>query len=91
MKEIQKNPSFGKMGNYTKQFHTTLSTPFFLNQSRTRIMESYWCSQKNDIVNLNDGKTSDLVLIPCRKGECAVWRGGECSHIRKVGNQSFRE
>jgi len=21
----------------------------------------------------------------CRKGECVVWRGGKCSHIRKVG------
>jgi len=47
-------------------------------------MESYWCAQKNSDVNLNDGTISDLVLIPCRKGECAVWRNGECIHIRKV-------
>jgi hypothetical protein len=29
-------------------------------------METYWCSQKNSDVNLNDGTISDLVLIPCR-------------------------
>jgi hypothetical protein len=34
---------------------------------------------------LNDGTISDLDLIPCRKKECVVWRGGECTHIRKVG------
>ena len=54
-------------------------------------MEYYWCCQKNSDVNLNDGSISDPVIIPCRKGECVVWRDGECTHIRKVGNQSFRE
>jgi hypothetical protein len=44
---------------------------------------SYWCSQKNSEVNLNDGKISDLVLIPCRKAEWVMWRGGECTHNRK--------
>jgi len=48
-------------------------------------MDSYWCSQKNPDVNLNDGTISDIVLLPCRKAECAVWRDGECVHIRKVG------
>ena len=48
-------------------------------------MESYWGCQKNSDVNLNDGTTSDLVLLPCRKGECVVWRVGECIHIRRVG------
>jgi hypothetical protein len=48
-------------------------------------MESYWCSQKNSDVNLNDGTIPDLALIPCRKSECVVWRNGEGSHIRKVG------
>jgi len=48
-------------------------------------MEMYWCSQKNSDVNLSTDEISDLVLIPCCKGECAVWREGECSHIRKAG------
>jgi hypothetical protein len=47
-------------------------------------MELYWCSQKISEVNLSTGEISDLVLIPCRKAECAVWRGGECVHLRKA-------
>ena len=47
------------------------------------IIESYWCTQENSMVNLSDGTISDLVLTPCRKGKCAVWRDGECTHIRR--------
>ena len=50
-------------------------------------METHWCSQKNSEVNLSTGIISDLVLIPCLKSECAVWREEECSHIRKVEKQ----
>jgi len=48
-------------------------------------MEAYWCCLKNSEVNLNDGTISDLFLIPCRKVECVVWRGGKCVHLRKAG------
>jgi len=48
-------------------------------------MESYWCTQKNSDINLNDGTISDHVLIPCIKSGCDMWRDGECSHIHKVG------
>jgi hypothetical protein len=52
-------------------------------------METYWCCQKNSDINLNDGTISDLILIPCRKAECIVWRGGECIRIRKAGKPDY--
>ena len=67
------------------QFHTTLSTPFFWNESRTGIMETYWCTQKHSIIDMMNGKEIPLALSPCIKSECEMWREGECSHIRKVG------
>ena len=48
-------------------------------------METYWCSQKNSDVNLNDGTISDLALTPCLKAECEQWRGRECIQICKAG------
>ena len=48
-------------------------------------METYWCTQKNSIIEMMNGKKIPLALTPCRKAECEQWRDGECIHIRKVG------
>ena len=48
-------------------------------------METYWCTQKNSIIDMMNGKKITLALSQCLKAECVVWRGGECSHIRKAG------
>jgi len=48
-------------------------------------MESYWYTQKNSIIDMMSGKNLPLALTPCLKAECAMWRDGECSHIRKAG------
>jgi hypothetical protein len=49
-----------------------------------KIRESYWCAHENPDINLSDGTLSDLVLTPCKRGKCAVWREGECTHIRRA-------
>jgi hypothetical protein len=46
-------------------------------------MESYWCTQKNSIIDMMNGKEIPLALTPCRKSECEQWMDGECIHIRK--------
>jgi len=48
-------------------------------------MESYWCTQKNSIIDMMNGKKLPLALTPCHKADCDMWRNGECSHIRKAG------
>jgi hypothetical protein len=48
-------------------------------------METYWCTQKNLIIDMMNGKKISLALSPCLKAECDVWNGGECIHIRKAG------
>ena len=48
-------------------------------------METLWCTQKNSIIDLMNGKKIPLALFPCRKSECDKWRDGECIHIRKAG------
>ena len=40
-------------------------------------METYWCTEKNDIRNLN----IPIALTPCCKSECDRWRDGKCGHI----------
>jgi hypothetical protein len=60
-----------------------------LLESRTRIMESYWCMKKNSITNrILYGIDFDPTLTPCPRSECDMWRDGECIHIRKVGRYS---
>jgi len=50
------------------------------------IMESYWCSKKNSIVDwINLGVDFDPALVSCRKAECDEWRDGWCVHIRTAG------
>jgi hypothetical protein len=44
-------------------------------------METYWCTEKNDIRNL---MKIPKALSSCLKSECDRWRDGECSHIRKA-------
>jgi len=49
-------------------------------------MESYWCCKKNSITNgVLYGADLPLALTPCLKGECDLWRNGECIQIRKAG------
>jgi hypothetical protein len=48
-------------------------------------MESYWCTQKNSIIDMMNGKKLPIALIPCLKSECDKWRDGECIQIRKAG------
>jgi hypothetical protein len=48
-------------------------------------MEKYWCTQKNSIIDMMNGKEIPLALTPCIKTDCDRWRGGECIHIRKAG------
>jgi hypothetical protein len=48
-------------------------------------MESYWCTQKNSIIDMMNGKKIPLALTPCLKSECDMWRDGWCIHIRKAG------
>jgi len=48
------------------------------------IMETYWCTQKNSIIDMMNGKKIPLALTPCLKAECDQWMEGECIHIRKV-------
>jgi len=75
------------MENYTKNNFTPPSVlPSFWNESRTRIMESYWCMKKNSITNwILYGIDFDPTLTPCLKSECTLWNNGWCIHIRKVG------
>jgi hypothetical protein len=56
-----------------------------LDSVKPEIMESYWCTQKNSIIDMMNGKKLPLALTPCLKSECDMWRDGECSHIRKAG------
>ena len=51
----------------------------------TEIIESYWCTEKNDIRDLINGIKIPIALTQCLKSECDMWRVGECIHIRKVG------
>jgi hypothetical protein len=46
--------------------------------------ESFWCTKKNSIIDLINGKKLDLALSPCLMAECDMWKDGECIHIRKV-------
>ena len=67
-------------------FHTIHSTHSYLNKARTLIMETYWCTKKNDIVKwIYEGIKFDQALIPCIKDECNRWYDGECVDIRKAG------
>ena len=72
------------------QFRTILSTFFFLKKSKLKIMESYWCTKKNSIIDMMNGKKIPLALSPCRKFECDRWREGLCTHIRKAGFPHIR-
>jgi hypothetical protein len=76
--------SFGSVPDYNFTPHITTSP--FLNRSRTEIMDySYWCTQKNSILDMMNGKKNTLALTPCIKSECDLWRDGECIQIRKTG------
>jgi len=83
MKEIQKNRSSGKMGNYTNNFTLRLAL-FLYHKCRTRIMETYWCTQKNSIIDIMNGKKIPLALSSCIKSDCDRWRDGECIHINRI-------
>jgi len=48
-------------------------------------METYWCTQKNSIIALMNGKKLPLALTPCLTSACTRWREGECIHIRAAG------
>jgi len=48
-------------------------------------METYWCTHKNSIIDMMNGKKLPIALIPCLKAECDIWRDGEGIPIRKVG------
>jgi len=48
-------------------------------------METYWCTLKNSIIDMMNGKEIPLALTLCRRSECDKWRDGECIHIRKAG------
>jgi hypothetical protein len=48
-------------------------------------METYWCTLKNSIIDMMNGKKIPLALTPCLKAECEQWRDGECIHIHEVG------
>jgi hypothetical protein len=48
-------------------------------------METYWCTHKNSIIDMMNGKKIPIALTPCFKAECYIWRDGECIHIRKAG------
>jgi hypothetical protein len=41
--------------------------------------------QNRNFIDMMNGKEISLALTPCLKVECAVWRDGECIHIRKAG------
>ncbi len=56
-----------------------------LESVKPEIMESYWCTQKNSIIAMMNGKKLPLALTPFLKSECDMWRDGECSNIRKAG------
>ncbi len=65
-------------------FHPVPGRILYLTNAKTEIRESYWCLKKNSIIDLSTGEISDIALLPCRKNECVVWRGGLCIHIRKA-------
>jgi len=59
-------------------FAPHITTSPFLNRSRTEIMDySYWCTQKNSIIDMMNGKKLPLALTSCLKAECDIWRDGE--------------
>jgi hypothetical protein len=60
-----------------------------LESVKPEIMESFWCTQKNSIIDMRNGKKLLLALTPCRKSECDMWRDGECSHIHQAGKQDY--
>jgi hypothetical protein len=67
------------------QFHPVHSIPFSYIQSKSEIMETYWCEKKISIIYwINKGEPFSQALAPCLKAECDKWRGGECIHIRKA-------
>jgi len=51
-------------------------------------MESLWCTEKNSIIDMMNGKEIPIALTPCRKSECDRWDDGECIHIRKAGKST---
>jgi hypothetical protein len=72
------------------QFHPVFGILLFYNTCRTNIMESYWCTHKNSIIDMTNGKKIPIALTPCLMSECDMWRDGKCIHIRKAGNQRTR-
>ena len=50
-------------------------------------METYWCTQKNSIIDMMNGKKIPLALSPCLKSECDRWDNGEYIQIRKAGRR----
>jgi hypothetical protein len=46
--------------------------------------ESFWCTKKNSIIDMINGKKFPLALTPSLKSACEQWRDGKCNHIRKT-------
>jgi hypothetical protein len=77
-------------------FQFTLHTASFLyHKCRTGIMETYWCSKKNSIVNwINHGIDFTSELVPCKGLGCPEWRKwegrGGCILLIKNGKHGNR-
>jgi hypothetical protein len=74
-----------RVGILLTQLHPALRTKFFLNGSRTEIMECYWCLKENSIREILKIQKFNPELRPFLKVVCSRWNGGEYFSFIKAG------